>query len=140
MKVRIPIGGLALALSSIALALPAAALATTSGSPSGNGGTSVPTPAADGPVDPAFAISARPAAHADAARCGQPAPAVRHPGPGDLPWPHPGGPGGRSRSLRAPRPVGPHRGGREAARNDRDEPHRRRSPRSLPATPSSLST
>jgi rare lipoprotein A len=52
MNVRIPIGGLALALSSIALALPSAAMA-------GNGGTSAPTPAADGPVDPAFALSAR---------------------------------------------------------------------------------
>lgn len=59
MNVRIPIGGLALALSSVVLALPAAALAGTGGSPSGNGGTSAPTPAADGPVDPAFAISAR---------------------------------------------------------------------------------
>jgi rare lipoprotein A len=52
MNLRIPIGGLALALSSAALALPAAALA-------GNGGTAPPTPAADGPVDPAFALSAR---------------------------------------------------------------------------------
>lgn len=53
MKVRNPIGGLALALCSAALALPAAAFAT------GNGGTSAPTPAADGPVDPAFALSAK---------------------------------------------------------------------------------
>jgi len=53
MKVRNPIGGLALALCSVALALPAAAFAT------GNGGTSAPTPAADGPVDPAFALSAK---------------------------------------------------------------------------------
>jgi rare lipoprotein A len=52
MNLRIPIGGLALALSSAALALPAAALA-------GNGGTAPPAPAADGPVDPAFALSAR---------------------------------------------------------------------------------
>src|SRR5947208_15256106 len=52
MNLRIPTGGLALALSSVALALPAAALA-------GNGGTAPPTPAADGPVDPAFALSAR---------------------------------------------------------------------------------
>ena len=52
MNLRIPTGGLALALSSVALALPAAALA-------GNGGTAPPKPAADGPVDPAFALSAR---------------------------------------------------------------------------------
>src|SRR3954464_2830342 len=52
MNARIPTGGLALALSSVALALPAAALA-------GNGGTAPPTPAADGPVDPAFALRAR---------------------------------------------------------------------------------
>jgi rare lipoprotein A len=52
MNFRIPIGGLALALLSAALALPAAALA-------GNGGTAPPTTAADGPVDPAFALSAR---------------------------------------------------------------------------------
>ena len=52
MNALIPTGGLALALSSVALALPAAALA-------GNGGTAPPTPAADGPVDPAFALSAR---------------------------------------------------------------------------------
>lgn len=52
MNLRIPIGGLALALSSVALALPAAALA-------GNGGTAPPKPAADGPVDPALALSAR---------------------------------------------------------------------------------
>lgn len=43
--------GLALALSSATLALPAAAFA-------GNGGTAPPTPAADGPVDPAFALNA----------------------------------------------------------------------------------
>jgi rare lipoprotein A len=53
MRVRIPIGGLALALCGAALTLPAAALAT------GNGGTSAPTPAADGPVDPSFALSAK---------------------------------------------------------------------------------
>jgi hypothetical protein len=52
MNVRIPIGGLGLALSIACLALPAAALA-------GNGGTAPPTLAADGPVDPAFALSAR---------------------------------------------------------------------------------
>jgi hypothetical protein len=53
MNPRIPIGGLTLALCCAALALPAAALAT------GNGGTSAPTPAADGPVDPAFALNAK---------------------------------------------------------------------------------
>jgi rare lipoprotein A len=56
MNSRFPIGGLALALCGAALAIPAAALA---GGPSGNGGTSAPTPAADGPVDPAFALSAK---------------------------------------------------------------------------------
>ncbi|HEX6458766.1 MAG TPA: septal ring lytic transglycosylase RlpA family protein [Thermoleophilaceae bacterium] len=50
MNVRIPTAGLALALSSLVLALPAAAFA-------GNGGAAPPTPAADGPVDPAFALS-----------------------------------------------------------------------------------
>lgn len=53
MNPRIPKCGLVLALCSIGLALPAAALAT------GNGGTSAPTPAADGPVDPAFALSVK---------------------------------------------------------------------------------
>jgi peptidoglycan lytic transglycosylase len=53
MNPRIPISGLTLALCCAALALPAAALAT------GNGGTAPPTPAADGPVDPAFALSAK---------------------------------------------------------------------------------
>src|SRR3954468_10301369 len=52
MNAWIPTGGLALAVSSVALALPASALA-------GNGGTAPPQPAADGPVDPAFALSAR---------------------------------------------------------------------------------
>jgi peptidoglycan lytic transglycosylase len=56
MKVRIPISGLALVFCSVALTLPAAALAT---GPTGNGGASAPTPAADGPVDPAFALSAK---------------------------------------------------------------------------------
>jgi hypothetical protein len=58
MNARFPIGGLALALCSAALALPAAALAANGGT-GGNGGTAAPTPAADGPVDPAFALSAR---------------------------------------------------------------------------------
>ena len=53
MNPRIPISGLTLALCCAALALPAAALAT------GNGGTAPPAPAADGPVDPAFALSAK---------------------------------------------------------------------------------
>ena len=52
MNVRIPRAGLALALSGVALALPAAASA-------GNGGVAPPAPAVDGPVDPAFALSAR---------------------------------------------------------------------------------
>lgn len=52
MNVRIAIRGLTIALSSAVLALPATALA-------GNGGTAPPPPAADGPVDPAFALSAR---------------------------------------------------------------------------------
>ena len=52
MTVRIRKAGLALALSSAALALPAAAFA-------GNGGTAPPVPAADGPVDPAFALNTK---------------------------------------------------------------------------------
>jgi hypothetical protein len=52
MKVRIAIRGLTIALFGASFALPATALA-------GNGGTAPPQPAADGPVDPAFALSAR---------------------------------------------------------------------------------
>jgi hypothetical protein len=52
MKLRIPFRGLSIALLSASLALPASALA-------GNGGTAPPQPAADGPVDPAFALNAR---------------------------------------------------------------------------------
>src|SRR4051794_28965740 len=52
MNSSIAIRGLTIALFSACLALPASALA-------GNGGTAPPQPAADGPVDPAFALSAR---------------------------------------------------------------------------------
>ncbi|HEY1597358.1 MAG TPA: septal ring lytic transglycosylase RlpA family protein [Thermoleophilaceae bacterium] len=52
MNSRIAIRGLTIALFGASLALPAAALA-------GNGGTAPPQPAADGPVDPAFALSAK---------------------------------------------------------------------------------
>jgi rare lipoprotein A len=52
MNVRIAIRGLTIALLGASLALPASVLA-------GNGGTAAPAPAADGPVDPAFALSAR---------------------------------------------------------------------------------
>jgi rare lipoprotein A len=52
MNVRIAIRGLTIALFGVLFALPAAALA-------GNGGTAPPKPAVDGPVDPAFALSAR---------------------------------------------------------------------------------
>jgi rare lipoprotein A len=52
MNVRIAIRGLTIALFGASLVLPTAALA-------GNGGTAPPQPAADGPVDPAFALSAR---------------------------------------------------------------------------------
>jgi rare lipoprotein A (peptidoglycan hydrolase) len=52
MNSRIAIRGLTMALFGASLALPAAALA-------GNGGTAAPQPAADGPVDPAFALSAK---------------------------------------------------------------------------------
>ncbi|HEY2600647.1 MAG TPA: septal ring lytic transglycosylase RlpA family protein [Thermoleophilaceae bacterium] len=55
MNVRIAIRGLTIALFGAALALPATAL----GDSSGNGGTAPPQPAADGPVDPNFALSAR---------------------------------------------------------------------------------
>ena len=58
MNARFPIGGLALALCGAAFAMPAAALAGNGGT-GGNGGTAAPTPAANGPVDPAFALSAR---------------------------------------------------------------------------------
>jgi peptidoglycan lytic transglycosylase len=61
MNSRIPIGGLTLALCCAALTLPAVAFAT------GNGGTSAPTPAADGPVDPAFALNAKRTAFVDKA-------------------------------------------------------------------------
>jgi rare lipoprotein A (peptidoglycan hydrolase) len=53
MNVRIAIRGLTIALFCASLVAPAAALAD------GNGGTAPPQPAADGPVDPAFALSAR---------------------------------------------------------------------------------
>jgi rare lipoprotein A len=53
MNVRIAIRGLTIALFGASLAAPAAALAD------GNGGTAPPQPAADGPVDPAFALSAK---------------------------------------------------------------------------------
>jgi rare lipoprotein A len=53
MNARIRTSGLALALSSVALALPSGAMAA------GTGGASAPSPAADGPVDPSFALSAR---------------------------------------------------------------------------------
>ena len=52
MNARIPIRGLTIALFGVSLVLPAAAVA-------GNGGTAPPQPAADGPVDPAFGLSAR---------------------------------------------------------------------------------
>jgi hypothetical protein len=52
MNVRIAIRGVTIALFGAGLGLPAAALA-------GNGGTAPPQPAADGPVDPNFALSAR---------------------------------------------------------------------------------
>ncbi len=52
MNVRIAIRGLTIALFGASLVLPAFAFA-------GNGGTAPPQPAADGPVDPAFALSAR---------------------------------------------------------------------------------
>jgi peptidoglycan lytic transglycosylase len=61
MNSRIPIGGLTLALCCAALTLPAVAFAT------GNGGTGAPTPAADGPVDPAFALNAKRTAFVDKA-------------------------------------------------------------------------
>jgi rare lipoprotein A len=52
MNLRIAIRGLTIALFGVSFAMPAAALA-------GNGGTAPPQPAADGPVDPAFALSAK---------------------------------------------------------------------------------
>src|SRR4051812_42954085 len=52
MNSRIAIRGLTIALLGAGLALPGGALA-------GNGGTAPPQPAADGPVDPAFALSAK---------------------------------------------------------------------------------
>jgi rare lipoprotein A len=52
MNVRIAIRGLTIALFVAGLVLPTGALA-------GNGGTAPPQPAADGPVDPNFALSAR---------------------------------------------------------------------------------
>jgi peptidoglycan lytic transglycosylase len=52
MNVRIAIRGLVIALFGAIVVLPASAFA-------GNGGTAPPAPAADGPVDPAFALSAR---------------------------------------------------------------------------------
>jgi rare lipoprotein A (peptidoglycan hydrolase) len=52
MNSRIAIRGLTIAFLSAIFVLPASALA-------GNGGTAPPPPAADGPVDPAFALSAR---------------------------------------------------------------------------------
>ena len=52
MNSRIAIRGLTIAFFGASLALPAGALA-------GNGGTAPPQPAADGPVDPAFALSAK---------------------------------------------------------------------------------
>jgi hypothetical protein len=54
MNARFPTRGLTLALCSAVLALPAVA---TAAGPNGNGGTSAPVPAADGPVDPSFALS-----------------------------------------------------------------------------------
>src|ERR1700750_2637390 len=52
MTLRIAIRALTIPLFGAGLALPAGALA-------GNGGTAPPQPAADGPVDPAFALSAK---------------------------------------------------------------------------------